>query len=107
MVCLVRSGGSYSFGNGLLAFPALQQKSCVVVCALLQQHVHALAVMNAGTPSAKAASVIRTLEPVVANMTDLGLLSKSYIYGFDEMKIQYNKSVCKASDHPLARSQMR
>ena len=52
--------------------------------------------MNAGTPSAKAASVIRTLEPVVANMTDLGLLSKSYIYGFDEMKIQYNKSVCKA-----------
>ena len=59
------------------------------------------AVMNAGTPSAKAASVIRTLEPVVANMTDLGLLDKSYIYGFDEMKIQSNKSVCKASDHPL------
>ena len=56
--------------------------------------------MNAGSPSAKAASVIRTLEPVVANMTDLGLLDKSYIYGFDEMKIQYNKSVCKASDHP-------
>ena len=55
--------------------------------------------MNAGSPSAKAASVIRTLEPVVANMSDLGLLSKSYIYGFDEMKIQYNKSVCKASDH--------
>ena len=55
--------------------------------------------MNAGSPSAKAASVIRTLEPVVANMTDLGLLDKSYIYGFDEMKIQYNKSVCKASDH--------
>jgi hypothetical protein len=36
---------------------------------------------------------IAKLEPFVANLSALALLDKTYVYGFDEMRIEFNRSV--------------
>lgn len=48
---------------------------------------------NSTLPPGYVEGVIEQLVPTMANLSDLGLLDKAYVYGFDEMPEIYNQSV--------------
>ena len=48
---------------------------------------------NGKMPPNYVESVIKQLTPTMSGLDSLGLLNKSYVYGFDEMHENYNQSV--------------